>query len=214
MKLTNKELYEYGRKQHSDPNSDYWKPAEFVRNYEHARLEWLKDLAPKIETDELARRSAEPFITEPHNFGTTNRVSLAALINTLVAVYMVHGEWKFECNGRVTTRTLAVPPRQIEKAIPGLVDFTEQPVDSDPVYIEEKEGEFMYIRVLAQTVPENLTVHYLKQPKPFDLITNPNGTTDEGYTQQLEILNRALEIRETTSENWAKLQALTAQRNN
>lgn len=214
MKLTNKQLYEYGRKLHSDPNSDYWKPAEFVRNYEHARLEWLKDLAPKIEWDESSRRSAEPFIAQPHNFGTVNRVSLAALINTLVAITMVHGDWKFECNGRVTTRTLAIPPRGMEKLIPALVDFTEQPVDSDPVYIEEREGDYMYLRILSQTVPENLTLHYLKQPKPFDLIGSPDSATEEGYTQQLEILAKALEIRETTSENWTKVQALSAQRNN
>jgi len=207
MKLTNRQLYDYGRAEHDDSNGEFWKPALFVRNYEAARLKWIGKRLPLAETSEQLFRDLECFMAEPHNFGNTNRVALQALIHPYLGKTAVHGEWSFACNGRTTNRTLPIPPRRIEVLIPALLDYTEQPEDTDPVYIEEKEGDLMFLRILSRNVPSNLTVHYVTEPKPFRLIEEPNGYTQEGYTQQLQILSLAMFGREITVENYNKAQA-------
>lgn len=207
MKLTNRQLYDYARSEHDDTNGEFWKPAVFVRNYEAARLRWIAKRLPLAESDEQMFRDLEVFMAEPHNFGSTNRVALQALIYPYLGKTAVHGEWNFVCNGRTTPRTLPIPPRRIEVLIPALTDFTEQPEDTDPVYIEEREGEFMYLRILSRNVPSNLTVHYVTEPKPFRLIEEPSGFTQEGYSQQLQIVSLAMFGREITVENYNKAQA-------
>lgn len=211
MKLTNRELYNYARGKHDDSNNDFWKPAMFVRNYEEARLEYIRLKLPDFERNEAIRRDLAPFVAEPHNFGSTNRIALGALLNPYLAVVTLHGEWGFSCNNRVTKRTLPIPPKPIEKAIVNLLDFTEQPEDTDPWYIEEKQGDLMFLRVLSRNVPDNLTLHYIKQPEPFALISDPNGYTQEDYTQQLEILDIALKKREISAENYNKAQAVASE---
>lgn len=208
MKLTNIQLYNYGRKKADDSNGTFWKPPTFIQNYHEARLEWIRLKLPDFERNEAVRRDLEPFVVEPHNFGAVNRISLGALLHSYAGLTMIHGEWGFMCDGQITKRTLPIPPKPIEKAIPALLDFAEQPADTDPWYIEEKEGELMYIRVMSQNVPDNLTIHYVRHPKPLDLVNEPDGYTEEGQTQQLEILAIALKKMKVTSENYNSAQAI------
>ncbi|MCE7039242.1 hypothetical protein [Dyadobacter sp. CY312] len=207
-KLTNLELYKYAQVKWDKSNSPHETPPDFKRRYEEARLEWMKLKFKDFEVTESVRSDLWPFIREK-DFGSTKIVRFKDVApDRLLYKTAVHGDYTFACNGKQTTYTLPIVPRTIDNMNAIGQDPWNQPDDTEPMYVEGNDGSGAYLEVHSTTVPQNLTVHYLKAPEPFGLLTDRNGFTEEEETQQYEIIDIAVKKYELSIENYGRFQGM------
>ena len=205
-KKTNIELYKHAQVKWDKANQPHQNASDFQKRYQEARLEWMKLKWKDFETTEAARNDLRPFIREK-DFGNVRVVNFSEIPNKMF-ITAVHGNFSFSCNGKTTTYTLPIVPRSIDNFNGSTTDPFNQPDDTEPVYIERNIGSGTYIEVQSTTVPQALTVHYIKEPNPFSLVSSPNGTTEEEEAQQYEIVDIAIRKYELSNENYQRFQAM------
>jgi len=203
MKRTNRQLYKYTNDKADESNRPYMKPALFNTLYEAARLGWMKLKHKDYETHESVRRDLAPF-DRHYLFGDTRTVRLSDLpiANEHRFLTGVHADFTLSCNGSDLTYTLPVVPIAKDKAFALLTDPFGQPDDTEPCYIESSDNGGEFLKILSTNVPKAVTVHYLKYPAAMDVINNPDGLTEEGEAQQLEIVAMLLEAYFADIENF------------
>lgn len=204
-KKTNLEIYNAAAVKWDKARRPDQSRTDFKLRYEEARLEWLKLKMKDFEVTEFTRMDLLPFLRQK-DFGTTNRVYLRAVLPDIIfARTQLTGVYKFECNGKITPRTLPIIPRRVDSDI--FQDPFNQPIDTDPVYYDSSDATGQYIQILSTSVPEDVTLRYVKHPAVYDLILNPNGYTEEGEAQQNEIIDIAVQMYLQSIRDFETMQA-------
>lgn len=189
-KKTNKEIYLAAQVKWDKARRPHQSEPDFKRRYEESRLEWLKLKYKDFEVTEAVRSDLRPFIRN-YTFGATNKVLLSQTTSKFLYATKLTGDYTFECSGKQTVRTLAITPRQIDTDF--MLDPYNQPDDTEPVYIEENDGDGIYFKILSDSIPTNVVLRYIKAPEIYDLQNSPNGFTEEDEMQQNEIIDLAVE---------------------
>lgn len=206
-KLTNDALYRYAQVKYDKYNTPHFTRRAFQWIYSEARREWLRLKYKDYETVEAIRSDLRPF-NRSFDFSNTRRLDLSTIQPPLEYITAVYADFNFECNGKTTPYTFAVRPFTKDNAAVSMTDPFNQPDDEFPVYLDRNENGISFLEVLSLTVPITATVEYLKSPDDFNLVLNPSGFTEEGETQQYEILDIAVKKVELSIENFAKFQAM------
>lgn len=205
-KKTNLQIYEEWQVHADVVNNPYRTPPDFQTLYQNMRLKWFKLKAKDFEVSETVRADLRPFIREK-DFGNVSEVFLKKDGIKIEYITAVHGDWKFQCNGKNTVRQLPIAPKAIDVVNAIMNDPFQQPVDTDPMYVEQNGATGIYLKILSTTTPDRVTVHYLKEPDQFDLVDNPEGFTEEEEMQQNEILDMVLGRNDIIVENFNRAQA-------
>lgn len=204
-KKTNKGIYKAAQVKWDKANRPHQSEPDFVLRYEEARLEWMKLKVKDFEVTEFARVDLLPFIRSK-NFGSTNRISSGAVApDRIFARTSLTGVFNFECNGKVTPRTLKITPRSQDTD--DETDPFNQPIDTDPMYEDDNEGAGEFIQILSQSIPSNVILKYIKYPEPYNLRNAPDGTTEEDELQQNEIIDLAVEKYFASTRDFQAVQA-------
>lgn len=206
-KLTNLELYKYAQEKYDKYNSPHIRHRAFQWMYSEARKEWLRQKLKDYETVEQVRMDLLPFNREK-DFLNTKRINLNQVAPDKIEQRTgVWADFEFECNGEVKIYTFPVQPLTKDVAAVLMTDPFNQPSDEFPYYLDKNDGQ-PYLEILSTTTPQVVTLSYIKAPKDYDLINDPNGYTEEEETQQYEILDISVKKAELSIENFAKFQGM------
>ena len=205
-RLTNSQVYKYFQGKVDKANAPYIPPAQMALMYTESRLEWLRLKSKDFEVTTLQRSDLRPFIKE-QDFGSVLTVSIP---NDSEILYTM-GVWanfEFECKGVTRISTRPIRPLTIDEAAEIMMDPFNQPNDEFPAYVERSDNNVPYLDILCSSAPVEGTVFFIKSPKPFELLTDPNGYTDESETAQFEIIDIAVKKAELEIENLNKFQGM------
>lgn len=206
-KLSNVELYKYAQVKYDKYASPHMTRRAFQWMYSEARKEWLKAKYKDYEVVESVRADLRPF-NRDQDFANTKKINLSAIgSNKVEFITAVWGDFEFQCNGKNTIYTSAIKPVSIDQAAELMRDPFNQPDDEFPIYLDRNDGQ-PYIEILSTTTPQVVTVHYIKKPEDYGLLTNPDGLTEEEETQQYEILDISVKKVELSIENFGKFQGM------
>lgn len=206
-KLNNLDLYNYAQEKYDKYNSPYMTERAFQWMYSEARKEWLKDKLKQYETVEQVRMDLAPFNREK-DFIATNRINLSGTAPDKVEFKVaLWANFEFECNGEITVYTVPVQPVSKDQVANLLRDPFNQPTDEFPIYIEKNDGQ-PYLEILSTSIPQVATLSFVKAPKDFNLVSDPQGFTEEEEMQQYEILDISVKKAELTIENFGKFQGM------
>lgn len=209
MKLTNREIYRYAQELWDKANNPHDTPFAFRLRYEDARLVWLRLKAKDFEVTEMVRKDLRPFIRE-QKFASTREVQLTDNLK-IFRITALLGDFTFECSGKRTVRTLPIKPRQIDAVGASLTDAWNVPDDTEPIYFERWLNGGNILEILSTSTPENVTLHWIKEPDRYNLDSDPDGYTEEEREQQMEIVQIALKDYELGIENYNRFQGRTQQ---
>jgi hypothetical protein len=204
-KKTNLGIYKAAQVKWDKARRPHQSAADFQLRYEESRLEWMKLKIKDFEVSELVRADLWPFIRRK-DFGDTNRIYINGVSpDRIFARTRLSGDYDFECNGKVTRRTLPIVPRSVDSDI--FQDPYNQPIDTDPIYQDKNDGTGTFMEILSPSVPKNVVLEYIKYPEPYLLTTNPDGFTEEDEVQQNEITDIAVQKYLASIGNYQAMQA-------
>lgn len=209
MRLTNREIYQYAQELWDKANNPHDTPAAFRRRYEDARLTWLRLKAKDFEVTEMNREDLRPFIRE-QNFASTREVILDESLK-IFRITALLGDFTFECSGKRTVRTLPIKPRSIDAIGASLTDAWNIPDDTEPAYYERWRNGGNVLEILSTSTPDNVVLHWIKEPDRYNLDTDQGGFTEEGREQQQEIILMAVKGYELQIENYQRFQGTAQQ---
>lgn len=205
--MTFQGIYDLAKVMYDEARSPSEQEAKFAIRYENSRLAWQEWYFRNFEISEDARAHLRPFLR-------VKQVEEKDIIyhkdipefrfNTGIT-----GEFIFGCSGKTTKRTIPISPRKIHHAIASLSDAWANPDDADPVFFESGDKEKgSFFQILSTNVPKKVNIYYVKYPKKFDIIDNPNGVPEEEDGSVKEIINFLLKSREYTFENFNRFKAI------
>lgn len=204
-RLTNEELYKYAGVKYDKSNSPHVQKKAFVWLYSQARLNWLRFKFKDFEVTNIARSDLRQFIRD-FDFGDVRRVIIPDSLN-VEFVAGVYADFEFFCNGNTNLRTRPIIPFTADGGVESGSDPYWQPNDEFPSYMERNNGQEWYLDILSTNTPKGVAVFFCKKPKPFDLLENPTGFTEEDEKQQYDILDMAVRDYDAIIENYNQYQA-------
>jgi len=204
-KLTNLEIFRYASEKLDKSNSPDIQKLAFVWMYEESRLEWLRLKVKDFEVTELQRSDARAFIRDK-DFGDVRQVNITDDLN-IAFVLGVWADFDFQCGAQITTYTRPIVPFTVDEGIESLSDPFNQPDDEFPRYIERRNDAGLYFDILSTNTPKGVSVYYVKKPKPYALLTEPNGFTEEDQAQQYDIIDMVVMKYSLSIEDYNKWQA-------
>lgn len=189
-KKTNKGIYVAAQEKWDKANSPHMTEFAFQLLYQESRLEWMKLKVKDFEVTEQVRVDLFPFVRKKV-LGKTDKILLTAVApDRIFHRTKLTGVYTFECNGKQNKRILDIVPRAVDSNISN--DPYNQPDDTEPAYYDDNDGAGTYIQILSTSIPEEVTLRYIKYPNPFDLLDQPDGLTEEEEAQQNEIIDIAV----------------------
>ena len=189
--MNNSELYDFIMLRMDRHGSDYFTPSEGSDVFMDSYHKWIRDKSKLAEVDESARRDLDG-LTIQVNIGTQNKLNIRAIQPSLLHVLAVSGEFKFESQGRITTRRRPIAPIGHDRLSQVLSDPFHQPCDAFPLYSEYRSFGESLLMIHSDNPPEGVEIAYVKAPVRMDAANNPMGVIEVGEPQQMEIVDRVL----------------------
>ena len=187
MKLTNQQFYDYVIEKLDKSGSPYFEELVVNQFANEAYLEWIRKTAYDAELTE-ARRGDLAELTKRKVLGTTKKFTLDF---TPVPKYILalNGDYDFECNGIVTTRTRPITPINFDQYSKAQDNPDLSSNDAFPDYIRYAENSVSTIEIISNSTPKNVEMFYIKEPVLFDIVGNPDGFVEIGMEQQYQVLD-------------------------
>lgn len=174
--MTQGGLYDYFNLLADKYQSPWFNTDEASSILNTAVLEYVKERAPKYQTNEEAVQDIQwGWAWAEHVTTGSSTVNITALNPALLYTTSVYGRWDFTaCDGTVTRRIIPIIPTTDDSYARSLNDPFNAPEDAFPVYYRKNVGSDFVYDIKSTTTPIDVTITYLKVPTLLD-ITNDSA---------------------------------------
>jgi hypothetical protein len=212
-KLTHKEMYDEVMERLDKHQTSYFEGYQVEKYLNESYMEFIKSRVPYLEKD-IRNDISLIDLRKSFEVNNTDLVNLDLVNPKFYLPIRVEGTFTFVCKGESKDRKLAITPITNDRLSAAWTDPNNRPTNQFPMYVLSSELNSRTLTIYSTTAPKQVKIFYVMEPATIKIESNPNGKTEVGYAQQIEIISLAVQKMMVTTNNPSYQQLLEQNQNN
>lgn len=206
-------MYEEVMERLDKHQTSYFEEYQVEKYLNESYMEFIKSRVPYLEKD-IRNDISLIDLRKSFEVNGAGLVNLDSISPKFYLPIRVEGTFTFTCKGVGRDRILTIAPITNDRLSAAWADPNNRPTNQFPMYVLSSESGSRTLTVYSTTAPKKVKIFYVMEPATIKVETNPNGKTEVGYAQQIEIISLAVQKMMVTTNNPSYQQLLEQNQNN